>query len=100
MTPTMTPYRSGQRAGRDGFPQLLHAEWTKFRTVRGWVISMVAAALLVVLVAPDRKPYRAGRGAGRDGFPQLLHAEWTKFRTVRGWVISMVAAALLVVLVA
>jgi ABC-type transport system involved in multi-copper enzyme maturation permease subunit len=47
----MTPYRSGQRAGRDGFPQLLHAEWTKFRTVRGWVISMVAAALLVVLVA-------------------------------------------------
>jgi ABC-type transport system involved in multi-copper enzyme maturation permease subunit len=51
MTPTMTPYRSGQRAGRDGFPQLLHAEWTKFRTVRGWVISMVAAALMVVLVA-------------------------------------------------
>jgi ABC-type transport system involved in multi-copper enzyme maturation permease subunit len=30
---------------------LLHAEWTKYRTVRGWVISMVAAALTVVLVA-------------------------------------------------
>ena len=51
MTPAITPYRSAQRAGRDGFPQLLHAEWTKFRTVRGWVIGMVAAALMVVLVA-------------------------------------------------
>jgi hypothetical protein len=51
VTPTMTPYRSSQRIGRDGFPQLLHAEWTKFRTVRGWVIGMAAAALMVVLVA-------------------------------------------------
>ena len=41
-----TPYRSGQRPGRDDFPHLLRAEWTKFRTVRGWVIAMVAAALL------------------------------------------------------
>jgi ABC-type transport system involved in multi-copper enzyme maturation permease subunit len=51
MTPALTAYRSAQRAGRDGFPQLLHAEWTKFRSVRGWVIGMVAAALMVVLVA-------------------------------------------------
>ena len=51
MTPTVTPYRPGQRAERDGFLQLLHAEWTKFRTVRGWVTGMVVAALLVVLVA-------------------------------------------------
>jgi ABC-2 family transporter protein len=51
VTPALTPRRSAQRAGRDGFPQLLHAEWTKFRTVRGWVIGMVAAALMVVLVA-------------------------------------------------
>ena len=33
-----------------GFAQLLHAEWTKFRTVRGWVVGMAAAALLTVLV--------------------------------------------------
>ena len=45
-----TPYRSGLRTGRDGFAQLLHAEWTKFRTVRGWVIGMLAAALVTVLV--------------------------------------------------
>jgi ABC-type transport system involved in multi-copper enzyme maturation permease subunit len=51
MRPVIAPYRSGQRAGRDGFPRLLHAEWTKFRTVRGWVTGMVAAALMVVLVA-------------------------------------------------
>ncbi len=47
---TSTPYRSGLRTGRDGFAQLLHAEWTKFRTVRGWVIGMLAAALVTVLV--------------------------------------------------
>ena len=51
MTPVVAPYRSGQRTGRDGFPQVLHAEWTKFRTIRGWVAGMVAAALMVVLVA-------------------------------------------------
>ena len=51
VTPVVAPYRSGQRAGRDGFPQLLRAEWTKFRTVRGWVAGMVAAALMVVLFA-------------------------------------------------
>ncbi|MEU1664020.1 ABC transporter permease subunit [Streptomyces sparsogenes] len=30
---------------------MLHAEWTKFRTVRGWVTGMVAAALMMVLFA-------------------------------------------------
>jgi ABC-type transport system involved in multi-copper enzyme maturation permease subunit len=44
----MTPYRSGVRAGRVGFAQLLRAEWTKFRTVRGWVIGMIVAALATV----------------------------------------------------
>jgi hypothetical protein len=36
--PTIAPYRSPAPAGHDGFGQLLQAEWTKFRTVRGWVI--------------------------------------------------------------
>lgn len=47
--PTITPYRSGQPAGRDGFAQLLRSEWTKFRTVRGWVVAMIAAAIGVGL---------------------------------------------------
>jgi hypothetical protein len=32
------------------FGRLLHSEWTKFRTVRGWVIGMIIAAILTVLV--------------------------------------------------
>jgi ABC-type transport system involved in multi-copper enzyme maturation permease subunit len=44
---TMAPYRVPQRAGRDGFWQLVHAEWTKFRTIRGWVVAVIAAAMLI-----------------------------------------------------
>jgi ABC-type transport system involved in multi-copper enzyme maturation permease subunit len=43
---TITPYRSTAPEGRDGFGQLLHAEWTKFRTVRGWVTGMIIAVLV------------------------------------------------------
>jgi ABC-type transport system involved in multi-copper enzyme maturation permease subunit len=49
MTSTITPYRPGAQVGRDGFPQLLRAEWTKFRTVRGWVLGMAASALAMVV---------------------------------------------------
>jgi ABC-type transport system involved in multi-copper enzyme maturation permease subunit len=45
---TLAPYRSELHTGRDGFAQLLRAEWTKFRTVRGWVIGMIVALLVIV----------------------------------------------------
>jgi ABC-type transport system involved in multi-copper enzyme maturation permease subunit len=45
---TLAPYRSELRTGRDGFAQLLRAEWTKFRTVRGWVIGVIVALLVIV----------------------------------------------------
>lgn len=45
---TVTPYRSEVRPGHDGFAQLLRAEWTKLRTVRGWTIGLVVAVLLTV----------------------------------------------------
>ena len=48
MSATTLPYRSEQRAGRAGFAQLLRAEWTKFRTVRGWIIGLLAGCLLIV----------------------------------------------------
>jgi ABC-type transport system involved in multi-copper enzyme maturation permease subunit len=48
--PTVTPYRSGTPAGRDRFAHLLHAEWTKFRTVRGWVVAVIVAMLVTVLL--------------------------------------------------
>jgi regulation of enolase protein 1 (concanavalin A-like superfamily)/ABC-type transport system involved in multi-copper enzyme maturation permease subunit len=50
-TGTMAPRRPGLPTCRGGFAQVLHAEWTKFRTVRGWVIAMVIAALLTVGIA-------------------------------------------------
>jgi len=57
---TITPYRSTARDPRDGFGQLLHAEWTKFRTVRGWVIGMILAVLVTaglgVLIARTTVP--------------------------------------------
>jgi ABC-type transport system involved in multi-copper enzyme maturation permease subunit len=48
VTATATAYRSELRPGRDGFPQLLRAEWTKLRTVRGWVVGLLAAVLVTV----------------------------------------------------
>jgi hypothetical protein len=44
----IAPHRSRAEAGRDRFGRLVHAEWTKFRTVRGWVIGIVLAPLLIV----------------------------------------------------
>jgi ABC-type transport system involved in multi-copper enzyme maturation permease subunit len=41
-----TPYRSDRQAGHDRFAGLLRAEWTKFRTVRGWVIGVLVAILV------------------------------------------------------
>ncbi|HEX3922267.1 MAG TPA: hypothetical protein VHY31_08270, partial [Streptosporangiaceae bacterium] len=43
---TITKYRSPVQGGSDGFGQLLHAEWTKFCTVRGWVIGLIVAILV------------------------------------------------------
>jgi len=46
-----TAYRSRLRERPDRFADLLHAEWTKFRTVRGWVIAVFVAALAIVAFA-------------------------------------------------
>jgi ABC-type transport system involved in multi-copper enzyme maturation permease subunit len=50
-TSTVTPYRSELTAGRDSFGRLLRAEWTKFRTVRGWIVGVFIAALVTVGIA-------------------------------------------------
>ena len=66
----MTPYRSGLSAGRDGFGQLLHAEWTKFRTVRGWIIGLVIGLIgwLASGCSPGRTaPASAQGGPARSG---------------------------------
>ncbi len=46
----ITPSRSAARPGRNGFAHLLRAEWTKFRTVRGWVIAVLVTVLLNLLL--------------------------------------------------
>jgi len=48
---TTAPYHSELPVGRDGFAQLLRAEFTKLRTVRAWVIALGAAAVLTVVFA-------------------------------------------------
>jgi len=55
-TAPVTPHRSQAAAGQASFRHLVHAEWTKFRTVRGWVIAVVAAIIAVtafVFLASD-----------------------------------------------
>jgi ABC-type transport system involved in multi-copper enzyme maturation permease subunit len=47
---TTTVYRSVRPTGRDGFGQLLRGEWTKLRTVRGWVFTIFLAAALTAAV--------------------------------------------------
>ena len=47
----LAPYRSTMAAGSDGFGSLLRAEWTKLRSVRGWLIGLVVGALLIVGLA-------------------------------------------------
>jgi len=47
----MTPVRGDRMAGRDGFAQLLRAEWAKLWTVRAWVVSLVLVVLLTAGVA-------------------------------------------------
>ena len=50
MSTTITAYHTDTPTGRDGFAQLLRGEWTKFRTVRGWLIATAAAAVVMVLL--------------------------------------------------
>ena len=69
---TVLPYRSTARDARDGFGQLLHAEWTKFRTVRGWVVGMILAVLVTaglgVFVAKSGVPSCASQtSSGQQG---------------------------------
>ncbi|MFD3579759.1 ABC transporter permease subunit [Streptomyces sp. NPDC058644] len=53
MTTTATPPRRPGTVvvGRDGFPQLLRAEWTKLRTVRRWGLTLLAAVVVTVLIS-------------------------------------------------
>jgi ABC-type transport system involved in multi-copper enzyme maturation permease subunit len=69
----ISPYRSPQRAGSDNFLRLVHAEWTKFRTLRGWAIAVVVAVLLIDVVAllVPRGGIQCGTGSGAACLPSV-----------------------------
>jgi hypothetical protein len=50
-TGAVTPHGSPLIPERDSFWYLVHAEWTKFRTVRGWVIAAGATILAITALA-------------------------------------------------
>ena len=50
-TGAVTPHRSPLTPERESFWYLVHAEWTKFRTVRGWVIAVLVTILAITALA-------------------------------------------------
>src|SRR5215469_8356400 len=50
MTTTQAPPQHSAATERNSFASTLRAEWTKFRTVRGWVIGMIVGAILTVFL--------------------------------------------------
>ena len=57
---TLAPHRSPLTPERESFWRLVHAEWTKFRTVRGWVIAM----LIMIVAIPAVAFLSTSRGTG------------------------------------
>ncbi|MEV0471643.1 hypothetical protein [Streptomyces prunicolor] len=50
-TKTVQPYRSALHPTRAGFGRLLRAEWTKFWTVRAWLLVLAVAAVVTVVIS-------------------------------------------------
>jgi ABC-type transport system involved in multi-copper enzyme maturation permease subunit len=64
-TGAVAPHRSPLTPERESFWYLVHAEWTKFRTVRGWVIAVlltIVAITAFVFVASDVSSSCVGSG--------------------------------------
>ncbi|MEV8529754.1 hypothetical protein AB0451_37560 [Streptomyces sp. NPDC052000] len=71
MTATVTPRPPAtRRAEQSGFLRTLHAEWTKFRTVRGWVLAMAGALLVTIVVGLLGTAAPGGRGADSASYPK------------------------------
>ncbi|WP_433445839.1 ABC transporter permease subunit (plasmid) [Streptomyces sp. CA-142005] len=73
MTAILTPRPPAtRRAERSGFLRTLHAEWTKFRTVRGWVLATAGALLVTIVVGllGTAAPAPGGRGADSASYPK------------------------------
>ena len=78
MTSTLTSPRKHAAPGPDspgssGFWAALHAEWTKFRTVRGWLIGMLLAAILTFALGVLTANATIGCGPTKTGRACLPH---------------------------
>jgi regulation of enolase protein 1 (concanavalin A-like superfamily) len=67
MTATLPAYRSALDVPGPSPWRVLRAEWTKFRTVRGWLVATVAAAVAMVLLgwvtaASSHSTFNSGPG--------------------------------------
>ncbi|MGW6455697.1 ABC transporter permease subunit [Streptomyces sp. NPDC055078] len=65
----VTPYRSTVTSARDGFRQLLRAEWTKLRTVGRWSLTLLATVAVTVLVSVLSASGSSAGGGGEGGPP-------------------------------
>jgi regulation of enolase protein 1 (concanavalin A-like superfamily) len=54
------------------FLRLIHAEWTKFRTVRGWLVGLVAAAFVLIAVGLISAEGSRMRAVGPGGGPRQV----------------------------
>jgi ABC-type transport system involved in multi-copper enzyme maturation permease subunit len=65
---TATGYRSRLQPGRDSFAQTLRAEWVKLRSVRGWIVGLLVAALAIVALGlgPSAQGSCGTHGAASD----------------------------------
>ncbi|HET6750647.1 MAG TPA: ABC transporter permease subunit [Actinomycetes bacterium] len=61
MTTTTRTHHPASPTGRDSFGRLLLAEWTKLRSVRRWVLGLLAAAVLTIVIS-----LLAAAGSGTD----------------------------------
>ena len=75
MTAAGPAYQSRLEGGRESFWQLVHAEWTKLRSVRGWMISLVLGVGLTigfgVLSASGTRVMNSGKPVGPNDAPYL-----------------------------
>jgi ABC-type transport system involved in multi-copper enzyme maturation permease subunit/regulation of enolase protein 1 (concanavalin A-like superfamily) len=54
------------------FLRLIHAEWTKFRTVRGWLVGLVAAAFVLIAVGLISAEGSRMKAVGPGGGPRQV----------------------------
>ena len=72
MTGPVTPQRSTLDDDRDSFARLVWAEWTKLRTVRAWLIALIAAAVAMTVFSVLSASGERRNCAGTAGCPTVV----------------------------